>query len=73
VAVARHPSLWPTAVRLIVDLAPRGWWRRRPHLPVPDPDYLAFRFETMYGSGRAPEAEDVLTYLRWCREYRHLA
>ncbi len=68
-AVARHPSLWATAVRQAGRLARPGWWRRPPFLPLPDPDYLRFRLETAYG-GRgdvAPAPEDLVTYLRWCR------
>lgn len=72
-AVAARPWLWPTAARQVVVLARAGWWRRRPWLPLPDPAYLAFRLETMYG-GRAPEprAGDVVGYLRWCRGQRAL-
>lgn len=65
-AVIRHPSLWPTAMRAVATLAAPGWWRRRPFLPLPDERYLRFRLETQYGSA-APEPEDVLTYLRWLR------
>lgn len=73
-AVAARPWLWPTAARQAVVLAPAGWWRRRPFLPLPDPAYLAFRLETMYG-GHAPRpvGRDVIGYLRWCRSYRRLA
>lgn len=54
-------------------LAPPGWWRRRPYLPVPDRAYLAFRLETMYGgTGSKPHGRDVVGYLEWCRRYRHL-
>lgn len=67
-AVLRRPGLWPTAVIQVRRLAPPGWWRRRPFLPVPDPDYLRFRLETQYGSDQAPEPGDVVTYLRWCRD-----
>ena len=71
VAVALRPWLWPTAGRQAVELAPRGWWRRRPFLPLPDPAYLAFRLETMYGGAeRRPRGGDVVDYLRWCRSYR---
>ena len=35
-AVLSHPSLWATAVRQVKLLAPTGWWRRPPFLPVPD-------------------------------------
>lgn len=72
-AVVARPGLWPTAARQVALLAPPGWWRRRPFLPVPDPAYLAFRLETMYG-GRAPApaGKDVVGYLRWCQGYRRL-
>jgi hypothetical protein len=68
--VAVRPWLWATAVRQVVRLAPEGWWRRPPHLPVPAADYLAFRLATMYGGeGHAPEPADVVAYLHWCRAW----
>ena len=67
-AVARHPALWPTALRQLRRLTPPGWWRRRPFLPVPSGDYLAFRLQTQYGDAdHAWDPDDVLSYLRWCR------
>jgi hypothetical protein len=72
-AVARRPSLWGTAVGQVFRLARPGWWRRRPFLPVPEPEYLRFRLETQYGSDRDPEPGDVVTYLHWCRSFRHVA
>jgi hypothetical protein len=70
-AVARHPSLWPVAILQLGRLAPSGWWRRWPFLPVPDPAYLRFRLETQYGQGaHAAGAEDLVTWLRWCRSQR---
>jgi hypothetical protein len=70
VAVLRHPSLWSAALVTLRRLAPRGWWRRRPFLPVPDRAYLRFRLQTMYGdSDRSPDPADVLVYLRWCRDF----
>ena len=69
--VVARPLLWPTAVRQAVALAPAGWWRRRPFLPVPDASYLRFRLQTMYGGeAPAPEPGDVVGYLEWCRSYR---
>lgn len=70
-AVVRHPSLWPTAARQVRLLAAPGWWRRRPFLPLPPADYLRFRLQTAYGGAgdRVPEGRDVLTYLRWCRDF----
>jgi hypothetical protein len=71
VAVLRHPSLWTTALRQVVRLAARGWWRRPPFLPLPDRDYLGFRLVTAYGDpDRSPEPDDLLAYLRWCRSWR---
>jgi hypothetical protein len=68
--LARHPDLWTTAVRQIAVLAVAGWWRRPPFLPIPDREYLRFRFQTMYGDpDRAPDPDDVVTYLRWCRAW----
>ncbi|MDE0116800.1 MAG: hypothetical protein OXT07_09290 [bacterium] len=54
-----HPSLWTTAVRL-------GWRLRL----FPDPAYMKFRMVTMYGDAEAlPRAEDLITYLRWCKAW----
>jgi hypothetical protein len=70
VAVARRPDLWVTAVRQLARLAPAGWWRRAPHLPLPDAAYLRFRMVTAYGDGGAPaRPADVVTYLQWCRAW----
>ncbi|CAN5239294.1 hypothetical protein BH18ACT4_BH18ACT4_13970 [soil metagenome] len=71
VAVLRRPSLWGTAIRQVRRLAPTGWWRPRPHLPVPDGDYLRFRLQTQYGDpDHGPEPADVIAYLEWCRHVR---
>jgi hypothetical protein len=70
VAVLRHPTLWPTAARQLRRAACRDWWRRPPFLPVPSADYVRFRLLTQYGDGAAnPTPEDVVSYLRWCREW----
>ncbi len=55
----------------MLRLARPGWWRRPPFVPLPDPDYLRFRLETQYGSDRDPVPGDVITYLHWCRGFRH--
>jgi hypothetical protein len=69
-AVARRPDLWVTAARQVARLAPEGWWRRSPYLPLPDPTYLRFRMVTAYGGdGEAPRPHDVVTYLHWCRAW----
>ena len=72
-AVLAHPGLWATALRQVVRLAPTRWWSRPPFLPIPSAEYLEFRLVTQYGGGHGaplskPAAEDVLAYLRWCRD-----
>jgi hypothetical protein len=70
-AVARRPGLWPVALRQAWRLAPDGWWRRAPRLPVPPAEYVRFRLVTQYGdAGHAMEPDDVVAYLAWCRELR---
>jgi hypothetical protein len=71
-ALARHPSLWPTAVAQTGRLARPRWWRHRPFLPVPHRDYLRHRLETQYGGDHEPEPHDVITYLEWCRQMTRL-
>ena len=70
-AVLGHPSLWLTALHQLWLLAAPGWWHRAPFLPLPDPEYLEFRLLTQYGDAHHPiEPDDLITYLRWCRQYR---
>lgn len=69
-AVVRHPGLWLTAIGQGARFARPGWWRRPPFLPVPDEDYVRFRLQTAYGSTGEPTAEDVIAYLRWCRDFK---
>lgn len=74
-AVLVRPSLWLVALRQLRVLARRGWWRRPPFLPLPSAAYLRFRMVTAYGGdgSRGPTPADVVTYLRWCRAWRHVA
>ena len=68
-AVLRRPALWSTAARQMRRMAPPGWWRRRPFLPVPSGEYLRFRMLTQYGdTGHEWVPEDVVGYLSWCRD-----
>jgi len=70
VAVVGRPRLWGTALRQWRRTTPPGWWRRRPFLPVPSRDYLAFRMITQYGSAdHRIEPGDVLNYLAWCQRH----
>ena len=69
-AVLAHPSIWGVAVVQLFRLARPGWWRRWPPMPVPDPEYLRFRMQTMYGDPtHEPEPGDLVTYLKWCRRF----
>ncbi len=71
-AVAVRPGLWRAAVRQLRRLAPDRWWSRRPFLPVPDRDWMAFRMTTAYGDPDAPlVVDDVLTWLRWSETVGH--
>jgi hypothetical protein len=71
-AVALRPRLWPVAVATARRLAPRGWWRRWPLLPLPAADYWRFRMVTAYGGAgdQRPVPRDVVAYLDWCRRHR---
>ena len=73
VAVLRHPGVWGTAFSQVFRLAGRGWWRRPPFLPLPDRAYLRFRLATAYGDDRDPAPEDLITWLRWCRDWRRVS
>lgn len=68
-AVLRHPPLWPTAARQLRRTARRGWWRRPPFLPLPSTDFVQFRLLTQYGDAATPTHGDVVSYLRWCRDW----
>ncbi len=67
-ALAGRPELWATGIVEYRRLVPDGWWRRRPFLPVPDAEMLAFRATTQYGDPEhPPEADDLIAWLRWCK------
>jgi hypothetical protein len=69
--VVRHPRIWGEAMRAAPSFARRGWWRKPPFLPLPDPEYVAWRVATAYGSanGRIPP-DDIVAYLEWRRRQR---
>lgn len=67
-AVARHPGLWPTAVSRGLANAGPQWWRHWPPVPVPAPEWMAFRLECATGQRTgAPAPGDLLSWLEWCR------
>ncbi|MEA2023695.1 MAG: hypothetical protein U9N79_05310 [Actinomycetota bacterium] len=70
-AVLRRPTLWGTAVGAAFAFARPGWWHRRPYLPVPDGEVIAWRTATAYGSDDVdPAAEDIVAYLEWRKRTR---
>ncbi len=66
-AVAIRPRLWSTAVKAGIELAPKGWWKRKPFLPLPDPEWTHFRAVTAYGGdGSLPmRPHELITWLDW--------
>ncbi len=70
-AVLVRPRLWASAIRAIIMMAPRHWWRRRPFLPLPQREYLVFRLQTQYGGSGSNvfEPADVMKYLRWLKQW----
>jgi hypothetical protein len=69
--LARRPWTWGRAIAAAVHLAPNGWWRRSPFLPLPDARYWRFRMQTAYGDEDAvPSEYDVDDVIRWSRRAR---
>ena len=45
-------------------------WEHSEESKIRSGDYLRFRLVTQYGDDEhAPEPDDVLNYLRWCRHW----
>jgi hypothetical protein len=68
----RRPRSIPNAIGAAAALAPRGWWRHRPFLPLPDPAYWRFRMETASGGeGDArPSPQEVVEVADWFHRMR---
>ena len=48
----------------------REWYRTRPFLPLPPPEFLHWRMHTAYGDEHAiPPLQDVLRFARWRRAF----
>lgn len=68
IAVAKRPWLWGEALRALLAVAPRNWWRRSPFLPLPDAEYTAWRLATTSGSIDSEiEGGELVSYLSWRR------
>ena len=74
-ALVARPDLWTTAASAALSLAGRGWWRRPPFLPLPDPAWLRFRLATAYGGDGVigPDSPfavgDLITWLEWRKDW----
>lgn len=63
-----HPRLGLELARTAWRFRSKDWYRRPPFLPLPPPDYMAWRSETAWGSTDTVAEPDVLMrYLRWAR------
>jgi hypothetical protein len=62
-------------MRSMLAMAPPGWWRRRPYLPVPDDRYWRFRLETSNGGDGTipPSPSEVVDVLAWTTDMRRHA
>jgi len=72
-ALRSRPDLWPTAIASYRSLLPNRWWRTRPFLPLPDPDWLRFRLVTAYGGDGTVDggvaSDDLVLWLEWRRAW----
>jgi hypothetical protein len=73
-ALAGRALLNPFVARDLLALSwafrRRRWWDHAPFLPLPDPEYVAWRLHTIYGTERDfPPVEDVVRFARWRRRF----
>jgi len=72
-AVLARPDLWRTTARVVRTHLPNKWWAQRPFLPVPDQQWMDFRFETAYAdAGGRPNQHELIEYLEWSRSWKYL-
>jgi hypothetical protein len=69
--ILRRPWLWAEGMRTLVAVAPPGWWRRAPYLPIPDVAYADWRLATAHGDSEMPlHPDELIRYLEW-RKRQH--
>lgn len=62
----RRPRLVAPLIGAAWRFRARGWHGRPPFLPLPPPDYFAWRLDTAYGDeSRMPEPGELERYLHW--------
>jgi len=59
----------------MMAMAPTGWWRRSPFLPLPDARYWRFRLETSNGGDgmTPPTPHEVTEVVDWAASMRRHA
>jgi hypothetical protein len=63
-----NPRVALDLLALAWSMRRRGWYRVRPFLPLPPPEYVRWRMYTAYGDELAvPPVADVLRFARWRR------
>jgi hypothetical protein len=66
-----HPKDAAAIVTGAWALRRRGWWRRRPFLPLPGEAYWRFRITTALADpDGVPSVDDVVAAARWSRRER---
>jgi hypothetical protein len=70
--ILRSPSHWIPTLQATRAMAPAGWWRHRPFLPLPAEDYWRFRLQTFQGGDGTtpPTPEEFLEVVEWFRAMR---
>jgi hypothetical protein len=65
-----HPRDIASVVRAAWRLRRRDWWRRRPWLPLPAPEYWHFRLTTVNGPHGRLDPAAVVAAARWSDRQR---
>ncbi|HLU25499.1 MAG TPA: hypothetical protein VKZ58_07310 [Longimicrobiales bacterium] len=67
----RRPRLYGLLLKAAWRFRARDWYRRPPFLPLPPPEYLAWRMHTAYGDEEVlPSLDELERYLRWVARAR---
>ncbi|HSG78850.1 MAG TPA: hypothetical protein VLD62_04650 [Acidimicrobiia bacterium] len=70
-AVARHPSLWGTALGFLREIGCKEWRKWLLCVLRPRRTYLRWRIATAYGDPDADlDPADVVAFLQWRRRQR---
>ena len=67
--VLRNPSVWIEGLQSARRMAPNGWWKHSPFLPIPSASYWHFRMVTVFGADGSGQLDDqqVIGFLKWSR------